>query len=199
MPAYQRRTFLNGDQLTINRDHFTVDNLEKLPADLDPQYLATRSEGDVTVFFSMNSPLSNHHPAKMTVEGVKYCCNEQYYFANRARAMGDDEIHCKVMRADNPRVMLREGRKARLHTEINLEKTELEIMTRGVKEKFTQNPFLKAFLMDTKQYIGEASKSNRHWGVGIHLHHKNVFKRDLWASNNLGEILQNQKDLFNTH
>jgi hypothetical protein len=202
LPTYQRRTFLIGDRLTINGDHFTVDNLDKLPTDLDPRYLATRSEGDVTIFFSINSPLSNHHPAKMNVEGVDYTCNEQFYFAQRAQAMGDDEVHNKVMQCTCPREMLRHGRKAKLHTtkqDLNLEKTEMEIMTRGVKEKFTQNPALKAFLMATQQnFIGESSKANSRWGTGLHLHHKQAFDRNIWAKNCLGELLKSQRDLFNT-
>ena len=197
LPAYKARTFLIGDRLTINGEHFTVDNLDKLPKELDPRYLATRTEGDRTVFFSVNSPLSNHHPAKMTVDNVNYLCNEQYYFAQRAMAMGDDSVHCKVMKVKTPREMLREGRKARQHTDINLEKVELDIMTRGVREKFTQNPDLKAFLMATNQnFIGEASKSNPHWGTGLHLHHKNTFNKDLWATNHLGQILMRQRGRF---
>jgi hypothetical protein len=199
LPAYKSRTFLIGDRLTINGEHFTIDNLDKLPAELDPRYLATRTEGDTTVFFSVNSPLSNHHPAKMSVDNVTYLCNEQYYFAKRAQAMGDDDIHSKVMRQKCPREMLRHGRKARVQhgININLEQEELDIMTRGVKEKFTQNPTLKAFLMATNEnFIGESSKTNPWWGTGLQLHHKNVFDRSLWKTNNLGEILMRQRASF---
>jgi hypothetical protein len=200
IPTYKARTFLNGDRLTVNGEQYTVDNLDRLPQDLDPRYLATRTDGNSTIFFSINSPLSNHHPAKMVIDNATYSCNEQWYFAKRAEVMGDDHIHNKVMSEKNPREMLKHGRRAHNHTGVNIEQEEIKIMTRGVKEKFSQHPSLKAFLMATKQTrIGESCKNSR-WGTGLHLFHKDAFNQNLWCTtgNKMGDILQEQRDLFNS-
>jgi hypothetical protein len=198
LPNYKSRTFINGDRLTINGITYTVDNLHTLPKDLDPRYLATRTEGDTTIFFSINSPLSNHHPAQMSVDNVTYSCNEQFYFAKRAELMGDEEIQEKVMLQKNPREMLKYGRRAKNHhPELDLEKAEESIMARGIKEKFTQNEHLKTFLLETGQnFLGESSKANARWGTGLHLHHKDCFNRNRWAKNTLGELLKKQRDSF---
>jgi hypothetical protein len=198
LPQFKSRTFINGDRLTINGVHYTVDNLDKLPKELDPRYIATRTDGKATVFFSINSPLSNHHPAKMNVEGIDYSCNEQYYFAKRAEAMGDEVIQDRVMNQSSPREMLKHGRKAVNHKpELDIEKEEYKIMARGVKEQFSQNAQLKSFLLDTAgTSIGESSKSNTRWGTGLHLHHKDCFDTNRWATNLLGEILVLQRELF---
>jgi hypothetical protein len=199
MQAYRERTFINGDKLTINGVHYTVDTMDTLPGDLDPRYLATKTEGHCTIFFSINSPLSNHHPAKMIVENKKYLCNEQFYFAKRAEIMGDQTIQNRVMELDNPRDMLREGRKAKNLNDVNLEQEEIRIMKWGIREKFSQNQKLKDFLMETTgNKIGESSKASRRWGTGFHLSHKNAFNQNLWATNTLGEMLEEQRELFNS-
>jgi hypothetical protein len=202
LTAFKGRTFINGDRLTICGTHYTVDDLDKLPPELDPVLLATRTENNVTIFFSINSPLSNHHPANMKVDNVSYSCSEQFYFAKRAAFLGDDNIHHKVMRQVNPREMLRHGRKARNinHVEdADLEKEEIAIMKRGVKEKFSQNLPLKDFLLATqKNRIGESSKTNHYWGTGLHLHHKDAMDTNRWKLNHLGAILEEPRDSFSS-
>ena len=125
LPAYKKRTFINGDRLTINGIHYTVDDFDKLPKDLDPRLIATKTDENVTIFFSINSPLSNHHLASMIVDKVTYSCNEQFYFAKRAEVMGDEVIQDRVMREDNPREMLKHGRKAKQTTDVDLEREEI--------------------------------------------------------------------------
>ena len=173
--------------------------MDKLPKELDPRLLATRTEGDTTIFFSINSPLSNHHPAKMTVENTQYLCNEQFYFGKRAELMGDDAVHGRVMSATNPRDMLKHGRKAHNFKNIpaaDLENMEKDVMTWGVREKFIQNPPLKDFLMGVEENIGESTKSSHRWGTGMHLHDRHAFNRNRWKSNLLGEIIMDQRNLF---
>jgi ribA/ribD-fused uncharacterized protein len=170
MSAYNKRTFLNGDRLTINGTHYTVENLDDLPEDLDPRLIATQTDGVTTIFFGQNSPLSNHHPSPMSIDKHDYLCNEQWYFAKRAELMGDDAIHNKVMAQSNPKEMMRYGRKAHNYNNINVEAAETATMTRGVREKFDQNPRLKDFLISTqKTKIGESCMSNKRWGTGFYL------------------------------
>jgi hypothetical protein len=199
-PVYRKRTFLNGDRLTINGEHYTTQNLDQLPDDLDPRLIATKTDGPTTIFFGQNSPLSNHHPSPMVVDSKEYSCNEQYYFGKRAEVLGDDSIHCKVMGATDPKAMLRHGRKAQNKnglTEAKIEEAEIQIMKRGAREKFGQNPALKEFLISTGQTrIGESSPSNKRWGTGYYLGHKDSFNTNLWHTNLLGDILQELRNSY---
>jgi ribA/ribD-fused uncharacterized protein len=100
-----------------------------------------------------------------------------------------------------PKDMLKYGRKAKNFSGIsNLESEEEKIMRRGVREKFDQNLKLKDFLVSTGPTgkIGESSASNRRWGTGYHLGHKMAFRTDLWATNLLGDILTEQRNLYIT-
>jgi hypothetical protein len=114
--------------------------------------------------------------------------------------MGDQTIQARVMELDNPRDMLREGRKAKnLNNVKNLEIEEVRIMKWGIREKFSQNKKLKDFLMATNgNKIGESTKASRRWGTGFHMNDRKAFNQNLWASNILGELLEQQRELFNS-
>ena len=197
MDHYRKVSSIVGDRLMINGRGYTTDTLHTLPDDINIQPLYTKCEDGVTFFYRHRSPLSNHYLAKFTLEGVEYNCSEQYYFAQRAEDMGDDVIHGKVMAMTNPKEMLRHGRKAQNKKSINVEEAEVKIMKRGVRETFDQNPALKDFLMSTnKTKIGESSPSNKKWGTGFYIGHKDCFNTNLWAENLLGEIIEQQRDLY---
>jgi ribA/ribD-fused uncharacterized protein len=101
------------------------------------------------------------------------------------------------MDLENPREMLRHGRRARnLNNVKDVPAMELSVMTQGVKEKFSQNKDLRDFLMSTNENaIGESCKGSR-WGTGLAMHDKRAFDRNLWKDNDLGEILMRQRSLF---
>ncbi len=64
--AQGKRSSLSVDKLFIEGTEYTINCLDKLPSELDPKHIATRTDGKVTAFFSSASPLSNFHPAKIT-------------------------------------------------------------------------------------------------------------------------------------
>jgi hypothetical protein len=197
MTQHKKRTFLNGDQLTISGQHFTVDNLHLLPEELDPRYIATQTQDDVTIFFSQNSPLSNHHPSPMVIENKNYLCNEQFYFAKKCDKLGDDVALHRVLATRDPKVMLREGRRATNFSGFVWEDVEQSIMEQGVKAKFNQNRALKDFLMETQNnWIGESAPNNKKWGTGLYMGDPNAYNTDLWADNFLGQILMKTRDSY---
>jgi hypothetical protein len=48
LPYFRGKTFLNGDRLTVEGTHYTVDNMHELPEPLDARKLATPTQDDVT-------------------------------------------------------------------------------------------------------------------------------------------------------
>ena len=197
MSEHKKRTFLNGDQLTISGQHFTVDNLHQLPQELDPRYIATQTQDDVTIFFSQNSPLSNHHPSPMVVENKSYLCNEQFYFAKKCDKLGDDAALHRVLSTKDPKVMLREGRKATNFTGFVWEDVEMNIMEQGAKAKFNQNRALRDFLMETENnWIGESAPNNKKWGTGFYMGAPDAYNHNFWAENALGQILMKIRDSY---
>ena len=66
-------------------------------------------------------------------------------------------------------------------------------MRTGLQAKFSQNPHLKSFLLNTKDTnILECNKFDPFWGIGIALNNPEVWIRNSWvgkAKNQLGHLL----------
>ncbi len=60
-----------------------------------------------------------------------------------------------------------------------------------VSLKFTQNEDLNNILLSTRDNMLGEDTRNKHWGTGIPLYHKFVFRHDKWEGNNkMGAILE---------
>jgi ribA/ribD-fused uncharacterized protein len=178
-----------GDRLIINGEVFTVDNLEKLPDDIDITPTHTKTENGVTYFFRKRSPLSNHHPAPFTIDKITYSCSEQYYYSEMARLCSDDKARKSIMANPDPAVQKDESKKIRKKTKAWIEK-EMETMTVAVRTKVDQNQHVKDFLIKTEQTtIAECNARDSKWGIGKSLTDEARHDRDDWGSNQLGEIL----------
>jgi ribA/ribD-fused uncharacterized protein len=56
----------------------------------------------MTFFFGKENPLSNWHPAKFVVNGVKFCNNEQFMMYCKAKLFGDEFIAGEILLATEP-------------------------------------------------------------------------------------------------
>ena len=71
-------------------------------------------------------------------------------------------------------------------------------MTKAVAEKFSQNPSLKKYLMDTGDLqLAEASPFDRFWGTGAGLGTADTLRPQNWkGKNKLGELLMTLRTQF---
>jgi hypothetical protein len=192
MVKYQASTYLSEDRLTIDKKKYGINNLHTLPADLSLAKSATQRIGEVTVFFTSNSPLSNHYmQAPIEVKGKRYLCNEQYYFANMATAFRDNDAYKDVMKQKEPGKILQAGKKATNHTNVKWQEMQYGIMLEANIEKYRQNAGAREALRATgDSKLGEATKQSSFWGTGLSLYHKDRGNSDLWTGQNkMGEIL----------
>ncbi len=91
----KRNVRLIEDRLTIDSVLYTVDNLDHLPPNLNPQNLATKTIEN-NLFFSQVSPLSNFHPSKFEVEWEIFYYGEQYIQAAKAKFFNDQINYDKI-------------------------------------------------------------------------------------------------------
>ena len=66
------------DKLYINNQRYTVDDLEQLPEYLKPAQVYTPMNENYAVFFTKNSPLSNHYPSTFKHNSESFNCAEQF-------------------------------------------------------------------------------------------------------------------------
>lgn len=102
------------------------------------------------------------------VDGVQYHTAEQYMMASKARLFGDEEVLQEIMAAQSPSDYKRLGRKIRGFNSERWDAVKYDIIVKGNKAKFSQNPSIKEFLLSTKDaIIAEASPYDGIYGIAL--------------------------------
>ena len=77
------------DKTEVNGKLYSVDKINDLPSEYNPQKMYTPMNSMSVVFFTHFSPFSNHHPALFTLDTIHYNCSEQYIMSQKARLFND--------------------------------------------------------------------------------------------------------------
>lgn len=132
------------------------------------------------------SCLSQWFSAKFEIEAIQYRNTEQYMMAQKAKLFGDEEIFQKILQATHPKEMKALGRLVKNYREDLWQQHRFEIVLQGNLAKFSQNPDLKQFLLNTStRVIVEASPYDKIWGIGLAADDENAEKPLQWKGLNL--------------
>ncbi len=82
--AVHQEVYINVDTLVIDGTRYTTDDLDKLAADLNPAKIATQEVGNMFVFYTGPSPLSNFYISDFVVKGQTFNCMEKFYVKSKA-------------------------------------------------------------------------------------------------------------------
>ncbi|MBZ5709938.1 NADAR family protein [Nannocystis pusilla] len=129
--------------------------------------------------------------SRFVVDGVTYGCAEQFMMAEKARLFGDEATRAKILATDSPRQHKALGREVAGFVQAVWERECLEIVVRGNRAKFGQDPDLRAALLATgDKLLVEASPLDRIWGVGLRADDPRIHDTSRWRGKNLlGEAL----------
>lgn len=179
------RVSLNVDMLLVGNDKYTVENIEKLPANLSPHSVATPQTEDTVAFFTKQSKLSNFYPCKFEINNVFYNSIEQWVSSQKALMFGDLNVHKTIMSETEPRRMKAMATSIKSYDADRWRTEGPNITIRGLRAKFTQCQELGQILMNTgKRQIVEASPDT-FWGIGVHVFSKNLFDQSKWTGKNI--------------
>ena len=207
----QRRTVLNNvvkyaktnghvamaksDAAIIDGTKYSSRALHLLPAHLTVEKAATPLINPTTIaFFSEHSPLLNFYHSPMTVDGIIYNCNEQYFQHTKATLNGDDVSATKIMLQTKPSEMKKTGNGVTIKLGSSWNKECTQVMMKGCSAKFQQNAKLKDFLNDTGDTTLVEAGRDRFWGAGTHLHSAEL-KMNTWSGQHLlGKTLMDVRE-----
>ena len=79
------RVKLNGSVLYLDGRAYSKNNIRALPKWLWPEEIATIENDDTMVFYTKDSPYSNHHKSPFTMEGKSFTTMENYIALQRCR------------------------------------------------------------------------------------------------------------------
>ncbi|MFD0715752.1 NADAR family protein [Paenibacillus sp. GCM10027626] len=120
------------------------------------------------------------------VDGVQYCCTEQYMMAEKARLFGDGEMLGEIMKTSHPKEMKAYGRAVKDFDKEIWDARCYAIVKLGNLAKFSQNEPLGQYLKTTKKRIlVEASPRDRIWGIGMGKSNPDAENPVKWRGRNL--------------
>lgn len=174
---------------------------ESLPTQDDSRFLADlrrrHSAGETFkyVFFWGHQPgnsgitascFSQWYEAPFVVEGQRYPTAEHYMMVQKAALFGDEMVQAQILQAPNPGAAKALGRQVRgFDSELWLEH-RFAIVVRANEAKFTQNPALGRFLLQTgSRVLVEASPVDNVWGIGLAQDDLKAGDPNLWCGLNL--------------
>ena len=197
---YKKNAYLNGDKLRINDVNFTVDDLDKLPNDLDPYKLSYRENKDMIVFGSIHSDsnfLSNYFrlPEGLCYKENSYATIEQAYQHGKAVHFKDYDCANRILYSKDPAESKRLGLSVKNFNKEQWEKIKKKHMLDLLSAKFQPGSDLAVKLMATSEKtLAEAGKSEG-FAIGVPLSHPDIFKKNKWTGKNLlGECLMSVRD-----
>jgi ribA/ribD-fused uncharacterized protein len=148
-------------------------------------------------YYFWRGPLSNWYPSEfMDYKGNLYNCVEQYMMAKKALLFNDVQTYADIMAQDSPRNMKSLGRRVKNYVQDTWDNFNMEIVWFGCFLKFTQNPDLQTFLLNTgDKYLVEASPYDRVWGIG-YSEKDAPANMGTWGENKLGNVLTSVRDVI---
>lgn len=130
------------------------------------------------------------------IEGVPYCCAEQYMMAAKARLFADGQMLQNIMGTRSPKEMRAYGRAVRNFNKTMWDRECYHIVKTASHAKFSRKPQLLAFLLGTRRRIlVEASPYDRIWGIGMGKENPDAENPLKWRGQNLlGFALSETRD-----
>ncbi|XP_063414797.1 uncharacterized protein LOC134696776 [Mytilus trossulus] len=148
-------------------------------------------------FWRKESPFSQWHPAKFTIDGLTFNCAEQYMMYNKAKfSKNEAELDAVILSLDDPGDMKSYGRSICDLDYVAWEEKREEIVKKGNMAKFSQNEKLREELVSTyPKLLVEASPHDQVWGIGLAADDPKIFDVNNWrGSNLLGKIITEVRD-----
>jgi len=139
-----------------------------------------------------NEKFHNWYHSDFTLEGIKYCCVEQYMMAKKALMFSDLESYTRIMNSSNPEQIKAFGRLVKNFKPEIWDSAKDEVVYNACYAKFSQNEELKKLLISTEGCtIAEASPDDAIWGIGLAEDHPDAKDPGKWpGEGRLGTIIE---------
>jgi ribA/ribD-fused uncharacterized protein len=162
------------------------------------QAIPIAPEPDKRYFFFYRGPLSQWYPSRFKINNVQYTHAEQYMMAAKAACFKDFRALSSIMAAKDPYEQKMLGKGVQGFDKERWNAVAKEVVYRGNKAKFSQNPKYKEVLMATEgATLVEASPTDDIWGIGLsEADAKRIDPKNWPGTNWLGEVLTRLRDDF---
>jgi hypothetical protein len=190
------RCTIAGETLFLNGVRYPKGQLNKLPDDLSPANVASRSNEKCYAFFGRNNPLSNFHNSPIVEDGITFNCAEQLYQYKKCAYFDDKNTAELILAPTEPSKQKNLAKNIQQFDEDNWNKVASEAMHGVLIHKYKQNSDLRHFLLATgDKTIVEASPHDKIWGSGLSLSNRYCLDPDKQPGDNLmGQLLMSVRE-----
>lgn len=188
-----RSVSLKGDRLYIDGQVYTVDNLNKLPDNIHPKNLCTKTDNDRKVLVSGGtlseySFLSNYYWCDLVYDNIKYPTLEHAYQHLRALKFNDNKIASQILRAKDAAEAKRLSYRVRGFNDSEWSKVKKNYMLKLLRIKFAPQSELSRKLLATGDMKLAETGRDGFFSCGMSLTHRDVLDSSKWNSNILGNL-----------
>ncbi len=133
-----------------------------------------------------NDYLSNWYASPFELDGIQFCCMEQYMMYRKAEMFRDEDAMAAILASEDPKEMKLLGRTVKnFYIRMWDGRSQLVLFT-GLMAKFTQNEELREKLLSTGDAIlVECSPTEEKWGIAVALTDERRLNPDFWTGMNL--------------
>ncbi len=129
---------------------------------------------------------SQWFPSPFSKDSITYRTAEHWMMAKKAQLFNDEECFQKIIASSKPGEAKDLGRRVKNFDQATWEANRFEIVVEGNLLKFSQNPSLAEFLINTKnRVLVEASPVDNIWGIGMAISHPDINTPNNWKGQNL--------------
>ena len=188
--TFRGRCTMEGEYLKIRGIRYSVDDINKLPEELNSFKCTSRETQDVLGFFGELNPLSNFYNCEFQYQNLVFHSSEQLIQYNKAKHFRDNVTMAQILSASTPLECKRLAREIVNYNEDNWRMVAKNMCFEGLKEKFAQNPSLVETLLKTDNKTLVECSFDRIWGNGVPLGDRSCMDRQKWYNVGiLGEML----------
>ena len=197
MTKYKKKCRMEGSHVVLDGIHYHRENIHTLPPELAADKVTSKTDMNTIAFFGELNPLSNFHHCKFDFEDETFHSSEQLIQLKKAELFEDNIAKERILNSTDA-----QDSKEIAMDIVNFEKERWNSMAEtlcyeGIRQKFTQNPSLMDYLLETgNKAIVEATYDNV-WGTGKLLGHEECLNPTKWRSTGiLGRILMKIRDSY---
>ncbi len=124
--------------------------------------------------------------APFEVDGKHFPTAEHYMMYQKAKLFGDTDAMSRILQAPDPGKAKAIGRQVANFNDNVWKAHCFDIVVAGNRAKFSQNPELREFLVNTgSKILVEASPVDKIWGIGLDAKHEHANNPNRWKGQNL--------------
>lgn len=145
--------------------------------------------GHTTIFGYCSNFYTSHF---VDDENNNFCCSEQYLMYSKAKTFEptNTQLLNLILKQTNPAKIKALGKKVQNYVDEIWSNIRLNIMIKGLRLKFQQNPNIAYELKSTgNKILYEASKYDKIWGIGYSADEAIIVDKKFYGTNLLGQAL----------